>query len=167
MPRPFAPPEQSVAMDELNELYQEVILDHQRNPRNFRAMPDADRKAEGNNPLCGDHFTVFLKLDGDVMREVTFQGAGCAISKASGSMMTDLLKGKTIAEAKKYFAEFQEMVTTGKTDEEKMGKLCAFCGVHHFPMRVKCATLPWHALMASFKGDATISTEEENPQKPA
>jgi nitrogen fixation protein NifU and related proteins len=152
-------------MDELNELYQEVILDHSRRPRNFRALPDADRTAEGNNPLCGDHFTVFLKLDGQVMREITFQGAGCAISKASGSMMTDLLKGKTIQEARQYFAQFQQMVTTGQPDEEGMGKLCAFCGVHHFPMRVKCATLPWHALLAGLKGDTTVSTEEENAKK--
>jgi nitrogen fixation protein NifU and related proteins len=152
-------------MDELNELYQEVILDHSRKPRNFRALPDADRMAEGNNPLCGDHFTVFLKLEGDVMREVTFQGAGCAISKASGSMMTDLLRGKTIAEARKYFAQFQQMVTSGHADEEGMGKLCAFCGVHHFPMRVKCATLPWHALLASLKGDTRVSTEEGNAKE--
>ncbi len=153
-------------MDELNELYQEVILDHSRQPRNFRALPDADRTAEGNNPLCGDHFTIFVKLDGDVMREVTFQGAGCAISKASGSMMTDMLKGKTIQDARKSFAQFQQMVTTGQADEENMGKLCAFCGVHHFPMRVKCATLPWHALLASLKGDARASTEAQKPQKP-
>jgi nitrogen fixation NifU-like protein len=152
-------------MDELKELYQQVILDHCCNPRNFRVLPDADRTAEGNNPLCGDHFTIFLKLEGDVMREVTFEGAGCAISKASGSMMTDLLKGKTIEEAREYFAQFQQMVTTGQADEEQMGKLCAFCGVHHFPMRVKCATLPWHALLASLKGDKRVSTEEESAKE--
>ena|SRR5579872_4068735 len=147
-------------MDDLTDLYQQVILDHCKNPRHFRELAGADRKAEGNNPLCGDHFTIFVKLEGDIMREVTFQGAGCCISKASGSMMADMLKGKTIEEARKHFAEFQKMVTTGKADEEQMGKLYAFCGVHRFPMRVKCATLAWHALLASFKGDAKVSTEE-------
>jgi nitrogen fixation NifU-like protein len=147
-------------MDDLNELYQQVILDHCRAPRNFRVLPDADRSAEGNNPLCGDRFTIFVKLEGDVMRELTFQGSGCCISKASGSMMSDLLKGKTIEQAKEQFAQFQRMVTTGSADEEQMGKLFAFAGVHNFPMRVKCATLPWHALLASLKGDAAASTED-------
>jgi nitrogen fixation NifU-like protein len=147
-------------MDDLNDLYQQVILDHCRNPRNFREMPDAHRKAEGNNPLCGDHFTIFVKMEGDAMSEISFQGAGCCISKASGSLMSDTLKGKTIEEAKKCFAQFQQMVTSGNADEEELGKLCAFAGVHRFPMRVKCATLAWHALLASLKGDATTSTEE-------
>ena len=147
--------------DELSELYQEVILDHSRKPRNFHVLPDANRSAEGNNPLCGDHFTVFLKLENNVIQAISFQGAGCAISKASASMMTDQLKGKTIAEAEKLFAQYQEMVMTGPADEEAMGKLCAFAGVRNFPMRVKCAILPWHAMMAGLKGQTKISTEEK------
>ena len=149
-------------MDEsLRELYQEVILDHNRNPRNFRAMPDADRQAEGDNPLCGDHFTIFLKLDHDIIRDATFQGAGCAISKASASLMTEQIKGKTTAEARKYFNEFQQMLTTGKVDEDAMGSLCALGGVHKFPMRVKCAILSWHAMMAGLKGETAVSTEQK------
>lgn len=147
--------------DELNELYQQVILDHSRKPRNFHILPDANRSAEGNNPLCGDHFTVFLKLEDGIIRDISFQGAGCAISKASASMMTDHLKGKTVAEAEKTFALYQEMVMTGPADEEAMGKLCAFAGVRHFPMRVKCAILPWHAMMAGLKGQPVASTEEK------
>lgn len=137
--------------DELNQLYQEVILDHSRKPRNYHALADANRKAEGNNPLCGDHFTIYLKLENDVIKDIGFQGAGCAISKAAASIMTDQVKGKTIAEARKYFDEYQKLVTTGEFDDENLGKLCAFAGVHHFPMRVKCAVLPWHAMMASLK----------------
>jgi len=135
--------------DELNELYQEVILDHSRKPRNFRTLPDADLTAEGNNPLCGDHFTVFVKLENDVIKEITFQGAGCAISKAAASIMTDQLKGKTVEQAKEFFAKFQKLVTTGQFGDDEMGKLCVFSGVHNFPMRVKCAVLPWHTLIAS------------------
>jgi nitrogen fixation NifU-like protein len=146
--------------DDLNELYQEVILDHSRKPRNFRALPEANRAAEGNNPLCGDHYTIYLQLEGEVIRDISFQGAGCAISKASASMMTDALKGKTVAEARQYFSQYQNMVTTGKMDTEAMGKLCAFAGVHNFPMRVKCAILPWHAMLAGLKGQAAASTEE-------
>ncbi len=137
--------------DELNELYQEVILDHSRKPRNYRALADANRQAEGNNPLCGDHFTIYLKLENDVIKDISFQGAGCAISKAAASIMTDQLKGKTVTEARKYFDEYQKLVTTGHFDDEELGKLCAFSGVHNFPMRVKCAVLPWHAMMASLK----------------
>src|ERR1039457_1257436 len=105
-------PPDSAMSDDLNELYQEVILDHNRNPRNFRALPDANRRAEGDNPLCGDRFTVFLKLDKDVIRDVSFQGSGCAISKASASLMTEQIKGKTVAEAQKCFAGFQQMLAT-------------------------------------------------------
>jgi len=147
--------------DDLNDLYQEEVLYHDKNPRNFRAMPDASRRAEGDNPLCGDHFTVFLKLDNDVIRDVSFQGAGCAISKASASMMTDRLKGKTIAEARSFFTEFQKMLVTGQGDEEAMGNLYALSGVHKFPMRVKCAILSWHALLAALDGQAAVSTEKE------
>jgi nitrogen fixation NifU-like protein len=146
--------------DDLNDLYQEVILDHNRSPRNFRALPDANRKAEGDNPLCGDHFTVFLKLDNEVIRDVSFQGAGCAISKASASLMTEQIKGKTMAEAKTYFTRFQQMLATGKADEEAMGSLCALGGVHKFPMRVKCAILSWHAMLAALNGQSLVSTEK-------
>lgn len=146
--------------DDLNELYQEMILDHNRNPRNFGVLADANRKAEGNNPLCGDHFTVFLKLEDGVIKDVKFEGAGCAISKASASLMTEQLKGKTTAEAQTCFDGFQNMVTTGH-GEEALGKLCVLSGVHKFPMRVKCAILSWHAMLAALKGEAIISTEKE------
>jgi nitrogen fixation NifU-like protein len=148
-------------MDDLSELYQQVILDHSRKPRNFHALPDANRSAEGNNPLCGDRFTVFLKLEGGIIQDISFQGSGCAISKASASMMTDQLKGKSVAEAEKTFAHYQKMVMTGPTDEQALGKLCVFAGVRRFPMRVKCAILPWHAMMAGLQGQAVISTEEK------
>jgi len=147
--------------DELSELYQQVILDHSRKPRNFHVLPEANRSAEGHNPLCGDHFTVFLKLEGGIIQDISFQGAGCAISKASASMMTDQLKGKSVAEAEKTFGQYHELVTTGLADEEAMGKLCAFSGVRKFPMRVKCAILPWHAMMAGLKGETKVSTEEK------
>jgi nitrogen fixation NifU-like protein len=148
--------------EDLSELYQQVILDHSRKPRNFRVLPDSNRHAEGNNPLCGDHFTVFLKMENGVIRNISFQGSGCAISKASASMMTDYLKGKTAAEAEKIFALYQQMVMTGPTDEEALGKLCVFSGVRQFPMRVKCAILPWHAMLAGLKGEAAASTEEKS-----
>jgi nitrogen fixation NifU-like protein len=147
-------------MDEdLSELYQEVILDHSRKPRHFHVLPEANHSAEGNNPLCGDHYTVYLKLEDGVIRDISFQGAGCAISKASASMMADELKGKTIADARRFFSQYQNMVTTGKTDQETLGKLCAFAGVSHFPARVKCAILPWHAMLAGLDGQAVVSTD--------
>ncbi len=148
--------------DDLDDLYQEVILDHNRNPRNFRALPDANRLAEGDNPLCGDHYTVFLKLDNGVIRDVSFQGAGCAISKASASLMTEQLKGKTAAEARSFFSQFQRMLANGTAgeDEDAMGSLCALGGVHKFPMRVKCAVLSWHAMLAALDGEAVVSTEQ-------
>ena len=145
--------------NDLSELYQQVILDHSRKPRHFHVLPDANRSAEGNNPLCGDRYTVYLKLEDGVIRDISFQGSGCAISKASGSMMADQLKGKTIADARHYFSQYQDMVKTGKMDEDAMGKLCAFAGVSHFPMRVKCAILPWHAMLAGLDGATTVSTE--------
>ena len=111
--------------DDLNELYQQVILDHSRKPRNFHVLPEANRSAEGNNPLCGDRFTVFLKLEDGVIRDISFQGSGCAISKASASMMTDELKGKTVAEAEKLFSQYQHMVMIGPVDEEAMGKVAS------------------------------------------
>ena len=145
--------------NDLNELYQQVILDHSRKPRHFHVLPEANRAAEGNNPLCGDRYTVYLKLEDGVIRDISFQGSGCAISKASASMMADELKGKTVAAARDYFSQYQNMVTTGKVDEEAMGKLCAFAGVHHFPMRVKCAILPWHAMLAGLDGQTSVSTD--------
>jgi nitrogen fixation NifU-like protein len=147
--------------DDLKELYQQVILDHCRKPRNFRVPAGNYRAAEGRNPLCGDQFTIYLQLEGEVIRDISFQGSGCCISKASASMMTGLLKGKTAAAARDDFSQFQILVTTGKMDEEAMGKLCAFAGVHHFPMRVKCAMLPWHAMLAGLKGETCVTTEEK------
>lgn len=134
-------------MSEASELYQSVILDHNRAPRNYHAMEQFDRTAEGYNPLCGDQFTVWLKLDGDTISDVSFQGSGCAISKASASLMTTMVKGKTVAEAEEYFDGFRDMVT-GKVDNaaELPRRLAVFAGVREFPSRVKCATLGWHAL---------------------
>jgi len=153
-------------MSELSDLYQEVILDHSRKPRNFRILPDANHSAEGKNPLCGDQFTIYVNVENDRIKEITFQGSGCAISKAAASIMTDQLRGKTIAEAQSQFAEYQKMVTTGEVDKEKIGKLGVFAGVHQFPMRVKCAVLPWHAMLASLKDGAKIvSTENDGNEK--
>jgi nitrogen fixation protein NifU and related proteins len=146
--------------DDLSDLYQEVILDHSRSPRNFRTLEGANRLAEGHNPLCGDHITVFLKLEGDVIREISFQGSGCAISKASASIMTETLKGKTKAEANKIFHRFHDLIMTGKDGGQEMGKLAVMAGVHKFPNRIKCAILPWHAVEACLEGKKDpISTE--------
>jgi nitrogen fixation NifU-like protein len=136
-------------MSDLDDLYQEVILDHQRNPRNFVRLPNANRQAEGNNPLCGDHVTVYLDIENGLIRNISFQGEGCAIAKASASMMTSTVKGKTVAEASEIFKRFHQMVMGGKDpcfDIESLGKLAAFSGVSAFPMRVKCASLAWHTL---------------------
>ena len=145
---------------ELDDLYQEVILDHNRRPRNFRAL-DTGRKAEGFNPLCGDHLTVYLRIDDDVVADVAFQGAGCAISKASASLMTESIKGKSVAEATRLIERFQQMVTTQPADPASgLGKLDALAGVRQFPVRVKCATLAWHTLRAALDSpDAVVSTE--------
>ncbi len=135
-------------MSSLNELYQNVILEHNRSPRNFRVMEDANRRAEGNNPLCGDRLDVQLKVEGDVIRDAAFQGSGCAISRASASLMTASVKGKTRAEAEAMFDRFHRLVT-GRLEPgeaETLGKLAVFSGVSEFPIRVKCATLAWHAL---------------------
>jgi nitrogen fixation NifU-like protein len=149
-------------MSELNDLYQETILEHNKNPRNFREIDGADKEAVGNNPLCGDALRVFVKMDGDTVSDVAFKGSGCAISKASASMMTQTVKGKTREEADALFHEFQDMVT-GKldveTDENHLGKLRIFAGVLEFPARVKCASLSWHTLEAALKGDEEVSTE--------
>jgi nitrogen fixation NifU-like protein len=152
-------------MGSLSELYQNVILEHNRSPRNYRAMSDADGSAEGSNPLCGDQVTVWLRMDGDVIREATFQGSGCAISKASASLMTGAVTGKTRAEAEALFDRFQRLVT-GKlepAEAETLGKLAVFSGVSQFPVRVKCASLSWHAMRQALTGDSTdhlvVSTE--------
>jgi nitrogen fixation NifU-like protein len=147
---------------ELNQLYQDVILDHNRQPRNFREMKGADRHAEGFNPLCGDRCTVFLKMEDGKIADVSFVGSGCAISKASTSIMTTAVKGKTEAEIEGLFGRFHQMVTgkLPKGEEEAMGKLKVFSGVSEFPARVKCASLAWHTLKAALenKGE-TVSTE--------
>jgi nitrogen fixation NifU-like protein len=147
---------------DLRDLYQEVILDHNRRPRNFGKLEGANRHAEGHNPLCGDRLTVYLALDGDEIRDIRFEGSGCAISKASASMMTSEVKGKTVEQAEETFHRFHRMVTEeGSADAESLGKLAAFSGVREFPVRVKCASLPWHTLDAALQSDkpAEISTE--------
>ncbi|MET0619937.1 MAG: Fe-S cluster assembly sulfur transfer protein SufU [Thermoanaerobaculia bacterium] len=156
-------------MSDLRDLYQEVILDHSKRPRNFHAIAGASRKAEGYNPLCGDRETVYLVLEGDRVRDVAFQGAGCAISTASASMMTESVKGKTRAEAEALFARFHALIT-GKNGEAEsgpeLGKLEVFSGVREYPVRVKCATLPWHTLKAALESEgapAVVSTESEGP----
>jgi nitrogen fixation NifU-like protein len=148
--------------DDLSELYQQLILDHSRSPRNFRVLPEANRTAQGTNPVCGDNYTLYAKVDGDVVREISFQGSGCAISKASASILTESLKGRTIAEAKGLFDRVQDIVMTGKMNGDA-GKLAALAGVHKFPARVKCAILPWHAALAAVEGRGeTVSTETES-----
>lgn len=150
-------------MSELRELYQEVILDHNKAPRNFRKMAAPSETTEGFNPLCGDQLTLYVKFDGDVISDISFEGKGCAISKASASMMTENLKGKTRAEADKIFRKFHELVTAPDEDAplpEGLGKLAVFGGVREFPLRVKCATLAWHTLQAALQGaHHPISTE--------
>jgi nitrogen fixation NifU-like protein len=150
-------------MSLLRELYQEVILDHNKSPRNFRRMENATRHVDGYNPLCGDHYTVYVRLEGDRIADVSFEGAGCAISKASASVMSTLVKGRTISEAEELFHDFHRLVMgemDGEDDIEKLGKLAAFAGVSEFPARVKCASLAWHTLHAAVKSEtATISTE--------
>jgi nitrogen fixation NifU-like protein len=133
---------------DLEELYQSIILDHNRRPQNFRTIPEASAHADGLNPMCGDQFTVWLKMNGDVVEDVSFQGSGCAISKASASLMTQAVKGKTRAEAEKLFDSFHGLVT-GHSDGEDLGRLKAFSGVSRFPLRVKCATLAWHAMRSA------------------
>jgi nitrogen fixation NifU-like protein len=149
----------------LRELYQEVILDHSKKPRNFGELAGANRKADGYNPLCGDRETVYVQLDGDRVTDVRFKGAGCSISTASASMMTEAVKGKTRAEAEDLFERFHGLVTRDATapreeTDPKLGKLAVFSGVSEFPVRVKCASLPWHTLKAALDGDdRPVSTE--------
>jgi nitrogen fixation NifU-like protein len=157
----------SGSMDNLGNLYQEVILDHSRRPRNFRKMEGASRKADGYNPLCGDRVTIYLSMDGDVVRDASFQGSGCAISTSSASILTESMKGKTRAEAEALFETFHDLVTgerNAKPDAPELGKLAVFSGVSEFPARVKCATLSWHTLRAALDSPnvdeaAQISTE--------
>ena len=149
-------------MSELTDLYQEVILDHNRRPRNFRVIDAASRKQEGYNPLCGDRLTLYVTLDGDRISDVAFQGSGCAISKASASLMTEALKGKTIDEARALFERFHEMVTSSPdTEAPDLGKLSVLSGVREFPTRIKCASLAWHTLKAAVSDAAAgpVSTE--------
>lgn len=149
-------------MSELSDLYQEVILDHNKNPRNFREIAGADQTADGKNPLCGDALRVYVAMDGDTITDVAFKGSGCAISKASASMMTQSVKGKSKAEAEEIFEEFHRMVTGDlniETDENNLGKLKIFAGVLEFPARVKCASLSWHTLHAALRGEDVVSTE--------
>ena len=144
-------------------LYEQVILEHNKKPRNFRAMEDADRSIEGHNPLCGDHFTLYVKLNGDTIEDISFEGRGCAISKSSASLMTTLLKGKTVKEAEDLFVQFHRMVTANPdapVDEKGVGKLAVFSGVREFPIRIKCATLSWHALLSALRGKAEAVTTE-------
>ena len=149
-------------MSELSELYQQVILDHNKKPRNFRKVETANHIAEGFNPLCGDQLTIYLNLEDDMVKEVGFEGSGCAISKAAASMMTQAVKGKSKEEAENLFQEFHSMVTgelNEETDENSLGNLKIFAGVREFPVRVKCATLAWHTLHAALNKEAQVSTE--------
>ncbi len=149
-------------MSELSELYQQVILDHNKKPRNFHKLERANRTAEGYNPLCGDQLSVYLQVEDDEVIDVSFEGSGCAISKASASMMTQAVKGKNKREAELLFDEFHRMVT-GRLNEEsepnQLGRLKIFAGVRDFPVRVKCASLPWHTLHAALNNQPIISTE--------
>jgi nitrogen fixation NifU-like protein len=146
---------------DLTELYQQVILDHNKRPRNRGKLPTANRVAHGDNPTCGDQCNVYLRLDGDRIAEIAFDGSGCAISQASASLMTTQLKGKSTSEAESLFQQFHEIVTTGNAPEE-ISDLGAFAGVHAFPARIKCATLGWHAALNALKGDAAPATTESH-----
>lgn len=147
-------------ISDLSDLYQEVIIDHSRKPRNFRRLADANRTAQGHNPLCGDRITVDLKLQQDQVTDLGFQGAGCAICTASASLMTEGVKGKTIEEAERLFEDFHDLITTDKPAASSLGKLAVFSGVREYPVRAKCATLAWHTLRAALRGaDTPVSTE--------
>ena len=144
-------------MVDLHDLYKDVLVEHSRAPRNYRGMSSANRRAEGDNPLCGDHLTVYLHVEGDSIREVSFQGSGCAISKASASIMTEVVKGKTRTEAERLFERFQKLITGQAAGDENHSELCkldAFCGLSKFPAREKCAKLAWHTLLAALEGKA-------------
>lgn len=148
---------------ELKELYQQVILDHNKSPRNFRIMDNATQHAEGFNPLCGDHLDIYLIIEDGIVKDVSFKGEGCAISKASASVMTSVLKGKTIEEAEALFEKFHDLVTGklgGNIDLDELGKLAVFAGIQEFPVRVKCASLAWHTMISALKGGKEKITTE-------
>lgn len=149
-------------MSGLNELYQQVIIDHGRRPRNFAASPQANAVLEGYNPLCGDRLTVYLTEKNGVVEDVTFHGNGCAISMASASLMTEAVKGKTLVEVAALFQGFQQLVTQGGQGVEHLGKLCVFAGVSEYPARVKCATLGWHALLGAIRHEQNPVTSDES-----
>lgn len=149
--------------NELKELYQQVILDHNKSPRNYGKPESFNHSAEGYNPLCGDHVDVYLTVDEGIVKDVRFEGSGCAISKSSASLMTSIIKGKTVEEAEKLFEDFHDLVTGKLTDEEKiaqLGKLGVFQGVRDFPARVKCASLPWHTMKSALHDEPTKITQE-------
>ncbi len=147
--------------DDLNDLYQQVILDHCKKPRNFHELPQATCSAQGHNPLCGDQLKLFLALEGDTIKDISFTGSGCCISKASASLLTEFAKGKSKADVEKMFGEVRDMVTTGKMAAD-VGKLAVFAGVYKYPARVKCAILAWHAVMGALKdGGGSVTTESE------
>lgn len=149
-------------MTDLQDLYQELILDHGRRPRNFRALEGFTRSSEGYNPLCGDKVKIYVKMDDDIIKDVSFEGAGCAISTASASIMTEVLKGKSRAEAEEFFQTFHDLVTgrQAQLDAPELGKLAVFSGVSEFPIRVKCATLSWHTLRAALNEDGDVVSTE-------
>lgn len=148
-------------MSDLRELYQEVIIDHNRNPRNFHKMPDADRYAEGYNPLCGDQLNLFLKIKDNIIQAASFEGSGCAISTASASLMTEALTGKTVEQAEELFGTIHSLLTKDEAiDEDKLGKLVVLAGVKEFPARVKCATLAWHTLHNALTGQVIAASTE-------
>ena len=150
-------------MDELRELYQEMLLDHYKHPRNYHKMDGASHSAEGHNPLCGDRITIYLVVENDRITDICFEGSGCAICTASASIMTETLKGKTLADAEGLFGRFHDLVTSdssGETDHASLGKLAIFAGVREYPIRVKCATLAWHTFHAALKGNSDAITTE-------
>ena len=150
-------------MDDLRDLYQEVILDHNKNPKNYHAMDDATHRAEGHNPLCGDQVEIFIKVEDNKVVDISFQGHGCAISKAASSVMTTLLKGKTLQEVHETFDKYQHLITADMNepvDIDEFGQLAVFAGVREFPMRVKCASLSWHTLISALDNDNEIATTE-------
>jgi nitrogen fixation protein NifU and related proteins len=149
-------------MTDLRDLYQQIILDHNRNPRNFHELPNATKRVDGYNPLCGDHYTIFVEMDGDTIKDVGFTGNGCAISKSSASVMTSSVKGKRTEEAEKLFDTFHKLVTgePAGLSEAELGRLAAFSGVSEFPARVKCATLAWHTLHSALQDEQEVVTTE-------
>lgn len=148
--------------DDLNDLYQQVILDHCKKPRNFHELPQATCSAQGHNPLCGDNYAIHVQLDGDTITDISFTGSGCCISKASASLLTEFAKGKTKVDLEKMFGQVHDMITTGRFDGD-VGKLAVFAGVHKYPARVKCAMLAWHAAKAALQGGGAqpVTTESE------